>query len=134
MLKKILIYLILFSFLHLAGCYSTEIVSPNQYKEYEFSDGNSSYILVKMNNLKEYRFAKGKYSIKADSLYGNGFERVNDNYQPFNGTIPISQIESIQYEEKNTAVTILLVAGIVAGVVIIIASLAWKANKDRFRL
>ena len=65
-------------------------------KEYEYSGGIPSDILVRLNNLKEYRFATGGYVIKEDSLYGKGFELVNDSHQPFEGTIPLSQIESIQ--------------------------------------
>jgi len=123
MYKKLISSLLVIAVLNFVGCYSTEIVSPNQYKEYEFSGGAPSDILVKMNNLKEYRFAKGKYSIKADSLYGNGFEMVNyfeGTYAvSFEGTIPLSQIESIQYEENNTTATTFLVLGIIAVVAII---------------
>ena len=134
MYKKLITSLLVVAFLNFVGCYSTEIVSPTQYKEYEYKGGVPDDIIVKTSNLKEYRFAKGKYSIKADSLYGIGFERVNDNYQTFKGTIPLSQIESIQYDEKNTTATTLLVVGIIITVVIIIARLIGQGYKDRFKI
>jgi hypothetical protein len=130
MVKKSMIYITLFSFLNFVGCYSTEIVSPNEYKEYEISGGEQSDILVKMKNLKEYRFARGKYSIKADYLYGNGFEMLNyfeaTYANSFKGSIPLSQIESIQYKEENTTVTTFLVLGIIVGAVVIAMGQALK--------
>ena len=74
MIKKIVTYLLLFSFLHFVGCYSTDIVAPNQYKKYIEKGEIPSEILVRLYNLKEYRFSPWSYIIKEDSLYGEGFE------------------------------------------------------------
>ena len=118
MIKKIVTYLLLFSFLHFVGCYSTDIVAPNQYKKYIEKGELPSEILVRLYNLKEYRFAAWEYVIKEDLLYGEGFELVNDSFQPFEGTIPLSQIQSIQFEKKDSKKTNQLVLAI-CGVAII---------------
>jgi hypothetical protein len=131
MIKKIVTYLLLFSFLHFVGCYSTDIVAPNQYKKYIEKGEIPSEILVRLYNLKEYSFAPWSYIIKEDSLYGEGFELVNDSYQPFEGTIPLSQIQSIQFEKKDSEKTNKLVYGMVlVGLLIIVVVLAGAMAKS----
>jgi len=132
MIKKIVTYLLLFSFLHFVGCYSTDIVAPNQYKKYIEKGELPSEILVRLYNLKEYRFAAWEYVIKEDLLYGEGFELVNDSFQPFEGTIPLSQIQLIQYEKKDSKKTNQLVLAI--GAVAIVGILFLLADSFEMEL
>jgi hypothetical protein len=125
MYKKLISSLLVVALLNLVGCYSTEIVSPNEYKEYVERGDIPSEILVRLINFKEYRFATGGYVFKEDSLYGKGFELVNDSYQPFEGSIPFSQIESIQYEESNTVATYLLLGIIVVPFILMMVWVVW---------
>lgn len=122
MLKKILIYIILFSFLHLVGCYSTAIMPPEQYQEIMEVSRKAEDIIINLRNGERYKFARGYYHISNDSLIGEGFEIKYESEGPYEATkifipnkvkIPLSQIKSIQFEEYDSEKTFALVFGII---------------------
>jgi hypothetical protein len=120
MYKKLISSILVVALLNLVGCYSTAIVHPNQFKMNEKKGDNPSEIIVRLSNHKEYLFGIGRYIITEDSLYGKGAELVNDNYRPFEGSIPISQIQSIEYEKKDSGkTTSLIVISVLGGLLII---------------
>ena len=125
MYKNLISSILVLALLNLVGCYSNVIVTPNQYKKNVEKGDAPREIIVKLSNHKEYLFGAGRYIIKGDSLYGKGAELINDNYQPFEGSIPISHIKSIQYEiedkEKTTKVTVAVVVASLAILVVVAA-------------
>jgi len=121
MYKKLISSILVVALLNLVGCYSNVVVNPNQFKKYVKAGDNPSEIIVRLSNHKEYLFAIGRYIIKEDSLYCKGAELVNDNYRPFEGSIPISQIQSIEYEKKDAGKTTKFVVGaVLVGLLIIL--------------
>jgi len=132
MLKKILIYIILFSFLHLVGCYSTSIMNPAQYQELKDHIPQSNEIILNLNNNEKYIFARGYYFIINDTLIGEGVAIKNEIEEPYMGKIPLSQIGSITVEEVDSEKTPSLVVGIIGITLVIIAIFfLWKISFNK---
>jgi hypothetical protein len=88
-------------------------------------DGDDLIVHTKDSTI--YSFKKSNYHISNDSLYGKGYVKFNDDSDfkvETEGTIALSNIESLQQNEMNPVNTTLLVIGSVVlalGVGILIA-------------
>ncbi len=130
MLKKILIYIILFSFLHLVGCYSTSIMNPAQYQELKDHIPQSNEIILNLNNNEKYIFARGYYFIINDTLIGEGVAIKNEIEEPYKGKIPLSQIRTIGIQEVDNEKTFRLVGTIILTGFLIYILIAWEEWKS----
>ena len=127
MLKKILIYIILFSFLHLVGCYSTSIMNREQYQELKDHTDQPDEIIVNLYNNEKYKFARGHYFIINDTLGGERFAIKSEIEEPYMGKIPLSRIGSITVEEMDSEKTPSLVEEII-GITLVIISIFFLWN------
>ena len=71
MSKKIITYLLLFSFLNYLGCSSTQYITVNEYDTKRLEKHPPSEIYVTTNDSKKYHFTNDSlyYYIKNDTLY-----------------------------------------------------------------
>jgi hypothetical protein len=132
MIKKILTSILVVSLLNLFGCYTTEIVKPDEYVKYEEENGKPKDIYVNLNDSLKYHFYVWQFNKAGDTLFGQG-NKISDNIeQPFKGNIQVENIESVQWEVSNTALSIIFVVGVLTAlaVALLIAALAGGGGKD----
>jgi len=91
----------------------------SQYQKIEAERGKPDEIYLTKYDSTEYHFMKNDYYIENDTLYGEGEMISDDNEQPFEGKIALSEIESIEVDKFNLTNTIFLSVGI-AGIVSLI--------------
>ena len=117
MYKKLISNILVVALLIQVGCYSSEVVTVTEYKQFEEEEGKPDKIIVTTRDFETYHFfLDSGYYIENDTLYGKGILFVNDEVQPFDGKgkIALSDIASFQFDELNgmkTAVGIGLVIG-----------------------
>ena len=102
MYKKIFISFLLLAFLNfIAGCYSFQPVTVNEYKQLEEEDGKQNEIYVKTKDHQEYHFSYWNYYIENDTLYG----KISVTELPFEGKFAFGEIKSIQIGSDFYAVS-----------------------------
>ena len=102
MYKKIFISFLLFAFINLiAGCYSFQPVTVNEYKQIEEEDGKQYEINVITKDNQEYHFSYLNYYIENDTLYG----KISVKELPFEGKFAFGEIKSIQIGSDFYAVS-----------------------------
>ncbi|MGB5849374.1 MAG: hypothetical protein WBH40_12850, partial [Ignavibacteriaceae bacterium] len=70
MYKKVFISFILITFINLiAGCYSFQPVTVNEYKQIEEEDRKQNEIYVLEKDLQEYHFSDSNFYIENDTLF-----------------------------------------------------------------
>jgi hypothetical protein len=124
MSKKILSTICVLALLNYIGCFSTEIISKNNFiRAYSISKGdNSKDIYVNTTDDNQYFFQSGNYLFEADSLLGNGKKILPTKEENFKGKIALTDILTVEQETVDTGNTILLVLGIlVTGALIYVA-------------
>ncbi len=121
-MKKFTSVILIMAYLHLSGCISTEVVSP-EYLNYD----QSKALRIEMNDGSIIRLAAGKYQVvgKSDSLtiIGKGIRihSKSNSEIPFNGTIRAYEIRQIETVEPSVIVyTIPIYIGIVTAIGLII--------------
>ena len=111
--------------LYLSGCYSTNEITKEEFKE--GSRGNATLFT---NDMKAYQFDEGRYSVKDDTLQGSGSTLIGEMKAPFTGKIALENISTINVEETDGAKTFLLTIGIIAGVVLVAAAILFVGMTD----
>jgi hypothetical protein len=97
MYKKVFISFILITFINLiAGCYSFQPVTVNEYKQIEEEDGKQNEIYVLAKDLQEYHFSDSNFYIENDTLFGKA--KVMARELPFEGKFALEDIETIRVE------------------------------------
>ena len=124
--KKLIFSILFVALLNLLGCYSNQILYPDQYQEIMAAGSKTDEIIIKLRNGEGYKFARGYYHIKNDTLTGEGFAITNDIEEPYKGSIPLSQIGSIHFDEMDSEKTFLLwsLAGAALGAILLAVALA----------
>lgn len=117
MLTKIISYILIPAFLvQVIGCYSQEIISKEEL--YKNRDENISVVT---NDKKEYIGRPNRWEIQNDTLvlnnyiYSEGFTSQK---------IPLASIDNIYIKRIGAGTTILIIAGLAAGIILIAASLS----------
>jgi hypothetical protein len=125
-MKKILSSILVVSLLNLFGCYTTELVKPDEYVKYEEESGKPKDIYVNLNDSLKYHFYVWQFNTAGDTLFGQGSKISDDIEQPFKGNIQVENIESVQWEESNTTLSVLFVIGVLTtlAIALLIAALA----------
>jgi hypothetical protein len=109
--KYIVTVLILALLLQLYGCYSMQEIPKDEIVG--LKDGDDLIVYTKDSTI--YSFEESNYHISNDTLYGKGYIKFNDDSDfkvATEGTIALSNIESVQQDELNSVTITLLVIGI----------------------
>ena len=116
-MKKIIIYLTIASLLNLVGCYYQQQMNP---EEYNFANGDNIQVTTKDT---AYSLIAKDYYYDKDTLYTTSLKVVDKNHYKvqykLTTKIPVKDIEKLEIEKTDEAVTI----GIVTGFVLIIAGI-----------
>lgn len=116
-MKKVIIYLTIFSLLNLAGCYYQQQMSPN---DYDFNENHSIKIIK--NDSTIYVSNPYEYQLKEDTLFVITKQTLDNNIeQEMRIGLPLSDIQLIETERIDSGNTILLVSVITVGIVAIAA-------------
>jgi len=120
-MKKIIIYLTIFSMLNLVSCYYQQQMNP---EEYNFANGDNIQVTTKDT---AYSLIAKDYYYDKDTLYTTSLKVVDKNHYKvqykLTTKIPVKDIEKLEIEKTDEAVTIGIVTGfalIIAGIVAII--------------
>ncbi len=133
MIKKILTYILLFSLLHLVSCYSKPIVYPIDSQWLKEESRKADEITIYLMSGDKYKFATGYYHIKNDTITGEGFAITNEIEEPYQGSIPLSQIKSIHFDEWDTGKKLLLLGlgiGVLFAIYMITDWEKWNAGNS----
>ena len=130
MYKKLISSILVVTLLIQVGCYSSEMVTVTEYKQFEEEEGKPDKIIVTTRDFETYHFfLDSGYYIENDTLYGKGILFVNDEMQPFDrkGKIALSDIVSFQFDEIDVGKTAVGV-GLVIGCSLIIITVISAAS------
>ncbi|MCK5086508.1 MAG: hypothetical protein KAQ90_03260 [Melioribacteraceae bacterium] len=96
MSKKIITYLLLFSFLNYLGCSSTQYITVNEYEPNMLKKDPPSEIFITTNELIKYHFTNDLfyYYIKNDTLYAK--HEVKEYEDKKGGQVKISKMVTIE--------------------------------------
>jgi hypothetical protein len=109
MKKYFISVLIPWLLIYLTGCYSMEMVT----KEELLQTTDHTKLLVKTDE-KQITFNQGDYSLKNDTIYGQGnYRTINNIEEPFDSSLGLVDVKEIQMEEFNLGETIALSSAII---------------------
>ena len=114
MIKKILISLVIISFLNYLGCYTSEIITKNEIDQGTKKINLKEVISISTKDYKSYSFGANQYQIQNDTLFGTGVITKLGKQIPFKGKIAMNDIVSIEQKSTDAVATIGLVLGIAA--------------------
>jgi hypothetical protein len=135
MFRKTITVLLLVSFLHFIGCYSSETISIKEIEEGTDQIDFGKDITIVTKNYESYNFPAFQYQVNYDTLYGTGTQITFGQEIPFTGKIALSDISSIKQEEVDAGATsgliiTLVVIGAIGVVVALALSIASALNPD----
>ncbi|MBE0571505.1 MAG: hypothetical protein IH618_08175 [Ignavibacteriaceae bacterium] len=114
-MKKIIVYLTIFSLLNLAGCYYQEQMNPGNYK----FDENSKLTITTRDSV--YNFIGDDYYFKNDTVHGiQSVKMDRRTTYKLKVEIPVEEIATVDVERTDALATILLALGITIGVFAVI--------------
>ena len=114
-MKKLIIYLTIFSFLNLIGCYYQEQMNPD---DYTFNENSTIKIATKDS---VYNLNENDYYLENDTLFGTVFKLSEERTTPIlNVEIPVENMEGVELERFDVGGTILTVLGSLAGIFLLV--------------
>jgi len=121
-MKKIIVYLIIFSLLNLAGCYYHEQMNPSNYK----FDENSKLTITTRDSV--YNFIGDDYHFKNDTVHGIQSLKIDKRttYR-LKVEIPVEEITTVEVERTDAIASILATLGVLVGILGLIF-LIWGAG------
>ncbi|MFC2103283.1 hypothetical protein ACFLSS_02525 [Bacteroidota bacterium] len=109
-MKKIIVSIVIISFLILAGCYYQEQMKPGDYK----FDDNSTMKIITTDSV--YNFNGDDYYLGNDTLFGKVSKKIDERKTLItNVEIPIEDIVSVELEWVDAFETTLTIIGVLAG-------------------
>lgn len=129
--NKILIMLLIISFLNFVGCSSLETVTKKEYDEDkdEIDFSKELYVTTK-DNIRRH-FLPGEYAIKNDILFYQGAVENNDGDSTLSRSIPMENIVSFEQRSVDSLSTTGLVLTIVAVGFLVLSIIALKSIGDK---
>ena len=114
-MKKIIITITLISFLNLLGCYYQEQMNPS---EYNFDEKKELHLTTKDTT---FSIGENDYYLKNDTLFVT-FSKKLDGQSTLKmvAEISVKDIESVEVEKTNAALTLLATLGVIIGSVIVL--------------
>ena len=128
--KKILIMLLMISFLNFVGCSSLETVTKKEYDEDKNEIDFSKELYVTTNDNIRRHFLPGEYAIKNDTLFYQGAVENNDGESTLSRSIPMENIVSFEQNSIDALNTTGLVLTIVAVGLLVLSVIALKSIGD----
>jgi hypothetical protein len=131
MLKKYFIGLLTLAILNFTGCYSLEVINKEDVDAGQAEINLSEELYLTTKDFTRYHFLPANFSIASDTLYGKGTIQDSSSVIPFQGSVAITDIISIEQRTPDTLATIGAVVGIIAigcAVAILIIGASLKAN------
>ena len=134
-MKKIIIWLTIFSFMNLIGCYYQEQMNPG---DYTFDENNTVKITTKDT---VYTFSGNDYYLVNDTLIAEVTKKLDKNtslksnvyyVKTFYFEIPVEDIEEVEIERNNALLTTLTVIGVSIGALGALVFLALIVDPPRF--
>jgi hypothetical protein len=121
MKRKIISCLLIFSLLFSVGCYSTDLITKEEFKAKVKQDD----ITLFMKNSLEYKFLKDNYSIQGDTLSGFGVRKWSWGSDiVLDASLPFTDITSIEARQFNLTRTLILCGGIGVPIIILFSPLS----------
>ena len=110
-MRKLIIVVTILSFMNLIGCYYQEQMNPG---DYTFDENSTMKITTKDT---VYNFSGDDYYLANDTLIAEVSKKLDRTTSlKLNVSIPVDDIEEVEVERSDTALSILLGLGIVVGV------------------
>ena len=98
----------------------------------EFLQASDYPELLVMTKKNEITFRQGDYTVRNDTIYGQGTSKtINNIEEPFDSTLGLTDVEEIQIEEFNVGNTIVLASVtiiIVVGFLTLAITSTWSLN------
>jgi len=105
--RKIIIWLTIFSVMNLIGCYYQEQMNPG---DYTFDENSTMKITTKDT---VYNFSGNDYYLANDTLIAEVSKKLDRTTSlKFNVEIPVEDIEQVEIERNNALLTTLTVIGL----------------------
>ena len=118
-MRKIIIWLTIFSVMNLIGCYYQEQMNPD---DYTFDESNSMKITTEDT---VYNFNGDDYYMINDTLFGEVSKKLDRTTSLiFNVEIPVEDIEQVEIERSDALLTTFTVVGVFVGVLGLIVLIA----------
>jgi len=135
MFRKILIALIMMSFLNYVGCSSSEVITKKELDEGTAQIDTNEEIYCTTKDSIRYYFPKWSYQIVDDTLYGEGTVQNARREMPFNGQLAIDEITSFEQTQVDagatTGLTLTIMAvGVLAVGLVLLAMISDAFNPD----
>ena len=102
-MRKIISSLSFLLFILFVCCspYEHITLKPDEYVDYEKTEGKPNEIYVITNDSLKYHFESWMFNIKDDSMYAEGPQIVNGTEVQFQGYIPLQNIATIEWTEQT---------------------------------
>jgi len=118
-MRKIIIWLTIFSVMNLIGCYYQEQMNPG---DYTFDENSTMKITTKDT---VYNFSGNDYYLVNDTLIAEVSKKLDRTTSlKFNVEIPVDDIEEVEVERTDVLLTTLTVVGVFVGVLGLIVLVA----------
>lgn len=128
MKRKVVAYVLVASLLFSIGCYSTGMVTKDEFKAKVEKDD----ITVFTKGYLEYKFLKENYRIRGDTLTGFGIRKWNMSSDiVLDASLSFADIDSIGTKEFDATKTTLLCGGVGVGVAVIVYLLFHSNETDQ---
>jgi hypothetical protein len=131
-IKKILIILLMISFLNFVGCSSLETVTKKEYDEDKNEINFNKELYVTTNDNIRRHFLPGEYAIKNDTLFYQGAVENNDGVSKFSRSIPMDNIISFEQNKPDYLNTTGLILSILAVGMLVLGFIWINAIEDTF--
>jgi len=131
MLKKYFIGLLTLAILNYTGCYSLEVINKEDVNEGRTQINLSQELFVTTKDFNVYHFLPANFRIASDTLYGKGTIQDSSSIIPFQGSVALKDIVSIEQRTPDTLATIGSVVGIIViGFVVALLIMGAISNAD----
>ena len=118
-MRKLIIWLTIFSVMNLIGCYYQEQMNPGDYK---FDEGEDMQLTTKDTI---YNLIGKDYYFENDTLFATVSKKIDKQTTlKTNVEIPVENIESVEVERTDALLTTLTVVGVFVGVLGLIGLIA----------
>lgn len=118
-MKRIIIYLTIFSLLNLVGCYYQQQMSVNEYDFNKRHTENRPIKIIKIDSTV-YTLNQYDYQFRDDTLFIQQKRSIDNNIEKRVWLrVPLNEIQSVEVEKIDSGNTILLVSTITVGIIAI---------------
>ena len=124
LIKKICLYLLIFSLINFMACYSSETVNKEKFLSESGTEPIYGVTIVK-NDDERIIMDEVTYQVVEDTLYLEGISKSNNDYgKLINKKIALMDIQSVEIEELDEANTIGCIVSLAGLAILFIALLS----------